>query len=181
MKRQRRLYAAAMRIPLTFLLLSLALSSCSTPPEPATKLEKAAVLPLEINDNFQFRKIKLAYFTADPGPHTESEPINFERARFEWGAVDRYQVEQRYGNYYTFFWRTSEQADVTVRLEYRQAALANYVMAAERYYPQAIGSYKSEFNTAGDEYLENGRVTSWRVLLIVNGRIVAFRQSFMWR
>jgi hypothetical protein len=170
-----------MRIPLTFFLLSLALSSCSTPPEPATKLEKAAVLPLEINDNFQFRKIKLAYFTGDPGPETQSEPINFERARFEWGAVDRYQLEKRYGNYYTFFWRTSERADVTVRLEYRQAALGNYVMAAERYYPQAMGSYKSEFSTAGDEYLEHGRVTSWRVLLIVDGRIVAFRQSFMWR
>ena len=74
-----------------------------------------------------------------------------------------------------FFWRTSEQADVTVRLEYRQAALGNYVMAVERYYPQAKGSYKSEFDTAGDEYLENGRVTSWRVLLIVNGRIVALQ------
>ena len=90
-------------------------------------------------------------------------------------------MEERYGNYYTFFWRTSERADVTVRLEYRQSALGNYVMAMERYYPQAKGSYTSEFNTAGDEYLESGRVTSWRVLLIVDGRIVALRQSFMWR
>jgi hypothetical protein len=170
-----------MRISLTFVLLSLAFSSCSTPPEPATKLEKAAVLPLEINDKFQFRKIKLAYFTGDPAATTQSEPVNFERARLEWGAVDRYQLQQRYGNYFTFFWRTSEQADVTVRLEYRQAALGNYVMAAERYYPQAKGSYRSEFTTAGDEHLEFGRVTSWRVLLIVDGRIVAFRQSFIWR
>jgi hypothetical protein len=170
-----------MRIPLTFVLLSLAFSSCSTPPEPATKLEKAAVLPLEINDKFEFRKIKQAYFSGDPAPVTKSEPVEFERKRLEWGAVDRYQLERRYGNYYTFFWRTSERADVTVRLEYRQAALGNYVMAMERYYPQARGSYKSEFNTAGDEHLEYGRVTSWRVLLIVDGRIVAFRQSFMWR
>ena len=58
----------------------------------------------------------------------------------QWGAIDRYQLEKRYGNYYQFFWRTSEQADVTVRLEYRQAALGNYVMAVERYYPQAKGS-----------------------------------------
>jgi hypothetical protein len=170
-----------MRKLLAFGLLSMALASCSTPPEPATKLERAAVLPLEINDNFQIRKIKQNFFTQDPVPETESEPVNFERKRLEWGAVDRYQLEKRYGNYYQFFWRTSEQADVTVRLEYRQAALGNYVMAAERYYPQANGSYTSEFDTAGDEYLENGRVTSWRVLLIVNGRIVAFRQSFMWR
>jgi hypothetical protein len=170
-----------MRIPLAFALLSLAFSSCSTPPEPATKLQKAAVLPLEINDKFQFRKIKQAYFTVGRAPVTDSEPVLFERQRLEWGAVDRYQLQQRYGNYYTFFWRTSEQADVTVRMEYRQAALGNYVMAMERYYPQAKCSYRSEFSTAGDDYWENGRVTSWRVLLIVDGRIVALRQSFMWR
>ena len=170
-----------MRKLLTFGLLSIAFASCSTPPEPATKLERAAVLPLEINDNFQIRKIKQTFFDEGPVPETESEPVNFERRRLEWGAIDRMQLQMRYGNYYQFFWRTSEQADVTVRLEYRQAALGNYVMAVERYYPQAKGSYRSEFDNAGDEFLENGRVTSWRLLLIVNGRIVAFRQSFMWR
>jgi hypothetical protein len=170
-----------MRKLLTFGLLSIAFASCSTPPEPATKLERAAVLPLEINDNFQIRKIKQTFFDEGPVPETESEPVNFERRRLEWGAIDRTQLQMRYGNYYQFFWRTSEQADVTVRLEYRQAALGNYVMAVERYYPQAKGSYRSEFDTAGDEFLESGRVTSWRLLLIVNGRIVAFRQSFMWR
>ncbi len=54
-------------------------------------------------------------------------------------------------------------------------------MAQERYYPHASGSYKSTFRVTGDEYLEHGQVTSWRVLLIVDGRIVAFRQSFMWK
>ncbi len=170
-----------MRTSLAFALLSLAFFSCSTPPGPATKLERAGVLPLEINDNFQFRKIQQSFFSRDPVPVTQSEPVLFERQRIRWGAVDQYQLEERYGNYYTFFWRASERADVTVRLEYRQSALGNYVMAMERYYPQAKGSYRSEFNTAGDEYLESGRVTSWRVLLIVDGRIVALRQSFMWR
>ena len=32
-----------------------------------------------------------------------------------------------------------------------------------------------------DEFLENGRVTAWRALLIVEGRIVALSQSYMWR
>jgi hypothetical protein len=144
-----------MRTSLAFVLLLL-LASCSSPQAPATKLERASVLPLELNDNYQFRKIKLYFLNADPVPVTQSEPILFER-------------------------RTLERADVTVRLEYRQSALSNYVMAMERYYPEARGSYRSDFNTAGDEYLEFGRVTSWRVLLIVDGRIVAFRQSFMWR
>ncbi|HET9523792.1 MAG TPA: hypothetical protein VFO90_06140 [Terrimicrobiaceae bacterium] len=169
-----------MRKSLAILLLSL-LASCSTPQGPANKLEKASVLPLELNDNFQFRKIKLEFLNADPVPLTQSEPVLFQRQWMTWGAVDRYQLERRYGNYFTFFWRTSERADVTVRFEYRQSALSNYVMAMERYYPEAKGSYQSDFTTAGDEYLEFGRVTSWRVLLIVNGRIVALNQSFMWR
>jgi hypothetical protein len=169
-----------MRTSLAFVLLLL-LASCSSPQAPATKLERASVLPLELNDNYQFRKIKLYFLNADPVPVTQSEPILFERQWISWGAVDKYQLEKRYGNYFTIFWRTLERADVTVRLEYRQSALSNYVMAMERYYPEARGSYRSDFNTAGDEYLEFGRVTSWRVLLIVDGRIVAFRQSFMWR
>jgi hypothetical protein len=169
-----------MRTSLAFVLLSL-LASCATPQGPATKLERASVLPLELNDNYQFRKTKLYFWNEDPIPVTQSEPVIFERQWMAWGAVNRYQLEKRYGNYFTFFWRTSERADVTVRFEYRQSALSNYVMAMERYYPEAKGSYESEFTTAGDEYLEFGRVTSWRVLLIVNGRIVALSQSFMWR
>ncbi|MFZ0712567.1 MAG: hypothetical protein WAM53_21185 [Terrimicrobiaceae bacterium] len=170
-----------MRTSLAFAFLSIAFFSCSTPQGPATKLEKAAVLPLEINENFQFRKTKQFFFNGDPVPVTTSEPILLERQRKAWGAVNRYELERRYGNYYNFFWRTTERADVTIRLEYRLAALGNHVMAKERYYPGAKGSYRSDFDTTGDEYLEFGRVTSWRILMIVNGRIVGLRQSFMWR
>jgi hypothetical protein len=43
------------------------------------------------------------------------------------------------------------------------------------------GSRKSSFEVTGDEYLESGRVTAWRALLIVDGKIVALRQSYMWK
>lgn len=170
-----------MRTFLGLIFLTLALSSCSTLPEPATRLEKASVLPLALNDNFQFRKTKLYFLQPIPPPVTTSEPILFEQIRKTWGALDNYDTEQRFGNYFTFFWRTREEADVTVRLEYRQAALGNHVMAQERYYPAVRGSVTSEFTVTGDEYLESGRVTSWRVLLIVDGKIVGLRQSFLWR
>jgi len=169
-----------MRTFLGSLLSILLLSSCATP-EPATKLEKANVLPLELNDNFEFRKQKLDFYDNKPMPLTTSEPVIFERQRLEWGAVGWMEREERYGNYFTFFWRTSERADVTVRLEYRQSALGNYVMAMERYYPEAKGSYKSEFQVIGDDFLEFGQVTSWRCLLIVDGRIVGLTQSFIWK
>jgi hypothetical protein len=101
--------------------------------------------------------------------------------RLNYGVVTPRDYDEVTGDFYWFFWRARDRADVTVRLEYRQAALGDYVMAQERYYPNAFGSYKSDFRVTGDEYLEHGRVTEWRVLLIVDGRIVAFRQSFMWK
>ena len=170
-----------MRTLLGLFFVTLALTSCSTVPEPATKLERTSVLPLALNDNFQFRKMKQTFYQPVPPPTTTSEPILFDLVRREWGSLDNYDSEQRYGNYYIFFWRTTEEADVTVRLEYRQSALSNHVMAQERYYPAAKGSFQSDFTVIGDDYLEFGRVTAWRALLIVDGKIVGLRQSFLWR
>jgi hypothetical protein len=54
------------------------------------------------------------------------------------------------------------------------------VQAQEASYPNARGSYKTEFKVVGDDYLDDGRVTAWRCSLIENGRIVAERHSYMW-
>ena len=167
---------------LALVLFTVLLASCATAPVPATRLERANVLPLQLNDNFQFRKIKRFFYGEETRRvQTQSEPVSFEIMRLTFGAVNDYDIKQRFGNYFDFFWRTSERADVTIRLEYRQAGLNNYVMAQERYYPQARGSFQSSFEVTGDDYLEYGRVTSWRVILIVEGKIVALRQSFIWK
>jgi hypothetical protein len=163
----------------------VALAGCATPEGPATRLDKANVLALELDDSYQFRKILTSVF--DPNLVEQQVRgntggvIDFERARRTWGAVDSLEVSKRHGSYFTFFWRTPKDSDVTLRLEYRQAGLGNYVMAQERYYPAARGSHRSTFQVIGDEFLENGLVSAWRALLIVDGRIVALRQSSMWR
>ncbi len=163
------------------LCLALAFAGCRAPEGPANKLEKANVLPLALDDAYQFRKTQQAtYDNMVVAPVTISEAANFERARNYWGAIDGQENAERNGNYYNFFWRAKETSDVTVRFEYRQAGLSNYVVAKERYYPGVRGSRKSSFQVTGDDYLENGRVTAWRVLLIVDGKIVAFRQSYLW-
>lgn len=167
---------------LSSLVVLTLLAGCSVPEGPATRLPKANVLPLAIDDTYQFRKILLSSF--DPEyiePQAKNDMILFERARRTFGAVDSTEMTQRHGNYYTIFWRNSTRSDVTLRLEYRQAGLGNYVMAKERSYPDAVGSHRSTFEVIGDEFLENGRVTGWRALLIVDGRIVALSQSYMWR
>lgn len=168
--------------PVLATALVAALTGCSTIEAPATRLEKANVLPLAIDDSYEFRKILLSVFDPDlPESRTKVDYINFERYRRTWGAIDALEVSKRYGNYFTFYWRNSLESDVTVRLEYRQAELGNHVMAQERFYPATRGSHRSTFEVTGDDFLEAGRVTAWRVLLVVEGHIVALRQSYMWR
>jgi hypothetical protein len=167
---------------LSSLVLLTLLAGCSVPEGPATRLPKANVLPLAIDDAYQFRKILLSSFDPDyVEPNAKNDMIRFESARRTFGVVDSTEMAQLHGNYYTIFWRNSKRSDVTLRLEYRQFGLANYVMAKERFYPDTVGSHRSTFEVVGDEFFENGRVTSWRALLIVDGRIVALSQSYMWR
>jgi len=170
-----------MRKLLFLLPLLIVLVSCASREIPATKLQRANVLPLALDDAFQFRKQKLEFYAPQVSVPNLSESVAFERQRREWGTVSETDRDLLYGNYFSFFWRATTEADVTVRLEYRQAALGNYVMAQERYYPAARASYQSDFKAIGDDFLEFGRVTSWRALLIVDGRIVALTQSFIWR
>jgi len=106
--------------------------------------------------------------------------IRFERQYRLWGAVTKLDQRERFGNYFDFFWKAHRTADLTVRLEYRQEKLHAHIQAQEISYPNARGSYKTEFKVTGDDYLDDGRVTAWRCLLIENGRVVAETHSYLW-
>jgi hypothetical protein len=164
-------------------VLALAANGWSAPPPaPPRLLERATVLPLALDEAVQFRKTK-TYFhdplTRKQAP-SQDDMIEFERRRVEFGAVTNTDRRERYGNYFTFFWRTDRKSDFTVRFEYRQANLGSYVQARELSFPAAKGSYKAEFNIIGDDYFDDGRVTAWRAVVIENGKIVALNQSFLW-
>jgi len=143
-------------------------------------LDKANVLPLALDDAFQFRKT--ISFLNDPELAKPSfdQMINFNRARIDYGAVNGYERRLRYGHYFTFFWKSARKADLTVRFEYRQQNLGAFVQAKEFTYTDAKGSYKSEFQVIGDDYAEEGKISGWRVVLIENGKIVGLTQSFLW-
>ena len=74
--------------------------------------------------------------------------ITFERQRVNFGAVTQLDRQQRYGHYYTFFWRATRKADLTVRFEYRQQNLGSYVQAKELTYTDAKGTI--EVGVQGD-------------------------------
>jgi hypothetical protein len=176
----------AQALALLTLLPLLILGGCATSQEPPqVKLDQANVLPLAINPAFTFRKE--TQFLNDPALFQKeagkpNEAIEFERRYYMWPATTSLDKDQLKGNYFNFFWwNHGTPADVTVRLEYRQANLSNFVMAREKSYSNVKGSICTRFSIIGDDYLENGQVTNWRCLLIVDGRIVALTQSYLWK
>lgn len=167
-------------------------------------VEKITPLPVALDKDFEFRKTKLFYLgeraqtsagssrdtTSKIGGKSNSPsrktatlqdaPITFERQYRLFGAVTAIDTRQRYGDYFDFFWRARRPSDVTVRLEYRQEKLHEHVQAQEITYRNVRGTHKTEFKVIGDDYLDDGRVTAWRCLLIANDRIVAENRSFLW-
>jgi hypothetical protein len=148
-------------------------------------IESANILPLAISDDFEFRKFEifrnaLAIPGSTPIP-TRDLMVDFERKRRMWGALEGADVLARTGQYFTFFWRAKRRANLTIRLEYRQASLKNYVQARELNYPNAKGSQTSEFAIVGNDYETDGPITSWRAILIEDRRIVGLLQSRTWQ
>ncbi|HEY5753181.1 MAG TPA: hypothetical protein VIT21_08535 [Chthoniobacterales bacterium] len=155
------------------------LAGCAAPQVKPTPLVKVNVLPLALSDAFEFRKTKT--FFNGPGFNPGRDPmVSIQKRRAEFGAVDSLDRAERAGDYFTFWWRAHRKANVTVRLEYRTVNLGDYVQARELYYPDVLGTYQSGFNIIGDDYSDDGRITSWRCVLIEEGKIVALTQSMLW-
>ena len=179
--------------PLLCLALAMAaagMAGCASQEPPIHLLTKANALPLAIDPAIQVRKVEY-YFLESPlltGERTEvgneEQSIAYERNYLIYGAVTGSDIRNRYGDYYTFSWRNThpEPRHLTVRLEYRQQKTGGFVQAREVDYPAAQGSYTTHFAVNGDDYLQEGRVSAWRILVIENHQtIVAFKQSYLWR
>lgn len=172
-------------IPLLLLCLGAASLPAASPRPEGRLLTNANVLPLSLDPDIQIRKVNQFFLGAQRNAkarQTDEATLTFERKRLLYGAITGNDVRNRYGDYFTFFWRTKRPADLTLRLEYRQQNIAAYVQAREVEYPAAQGAHRTELCVIGDDYSEQGPITAWRVLLIENHRtIVAFSQSYLWR
>lgn len=164
------------------LITAAALSACSTPKEPLRQIPiaHANVVPLALSDDFEFSKV--TKFLNDPlyMKPTEDEMLQFERRRVNYGAITALDFIERRGYYFNVWWSAKRQAEITVRLEYRQEKLGAHVQAKEVRFPSAKGAHETKFTVIGDEYMENGKINAWRLLLIENGRAVGLYQSFLW-
>ena len=179
-------------------LLALCAAAQLWAASPVKILAKVNPLPVALSDDFQFRKTKLFYLSETPPKSKKSlssslsnnpnnptagiaeASMSFERTYRMYGAITGADQHQRFGNYFDFFWRAKRPANVTVRLEYRQEKLRSFVQARELSYRNVKGNQKTEFAVIGDDYFNDGRVISWRCLLIENGKIVAENRSYLW-
>jgi hypothetical protein len=180
------------------------LATLRAPAQEPGVVPRVKPLPVALSDDFEFRKTKL-FFLSEPGAKgklqdltqsklhktsptgsnnqntvSQDSAIGFERSYRLFGALTKLDQRERYGNYFDFFWRSKRPADVTVRLEYRQEKLHDFIQAQEVSYANVRGTHKTEFKVVGDDYFDDGRVTAWRCLLVENGRVVAENRSYLW-
>ena len=160
----------------------LALASCAGTIHKPSQVESPKALPVALDPDFEFRKTGQYFLdpTAKPVAAQIDASVAFERGYRMFGAITALDQRQRFGNYFDFFWRTRRDADVRVRLEYRQEKLHAFVQAREVRYSQARGHHRTEFAIIGDDFFDDGRVIAWRASLIVDGRIVATTRSYLW-
>jgi len=168
------------KIPLAVFCLVLA-GCASSQPRPY-QVQAPKPLPVALDQDFAFRKTKLYFLDDHPKPIVGlvDASIGFERSYRLYGAITAVDQHQLFGDYLDFFWRARRQADVTVRLEYRQEKLHAFVQAREVRYPNAKGHHQTEFAIIGDDYVDDGRILAWRASLIVDGRVAAVTRSYLW-
>ena len=170
---------AVATLPLVLLGLAPAVAA-TLPGTPQSRLENSDVLPLALDDRYQFRKVQELLNDPKYAKPSLDLMVNFEHQRVNYGAITNVDRLELRGHYYDFFWRTRQPGPVTVRFEFRQANLGSYVQAREVTYDRPKGTMETQFQVIGDDYLQDGRIISWRALLISQGKIVGLTQSYLW-
>lgn len=126
---------------------------------------------------------KVKYYHMNPGtPVTTIDPaVDFERDYHLHGAITRAEITERFGHYYTIFWKVDDRSQpVKVRFEYRQAN-SGLDAKVQEFEVAAVGrSNQTRFQVIGDEYKTAGRVTSWKVTLLRGKEELVSQQSYLW-
>lgn len=126
---------------------------------------------------------KIFDFLNDPSrtPVADNEAMRFEMKFRNHGAYNEEMKAERKGHYYVVNWSNDgPERDLVLRMEYRQRKSQDQVHTLEIPYNAVRGSQKATFFITGDAYKKLGPVTTWRVTLVADGKIVAEKRSFVW-
>ncbi|MBX3741581.1 MAG: hypothetical protein KF712_11355 [Akkermansiaceae bacterium] len=106
-----------------------------------------------------------------------------EKSRLLHGAVSMAERRDRLGQYYTVLWNDASgvgSGPVEVRFDYRQGASGSRIKTRSETFSADTSSGKAVFSVIGDDYFKRGKVISWKVTLLRDGRALSSRQSYMW-
>lgn len=170
------------------LLFAFLLSSCSTNSSAPTEVESASnVTP---SSSFQAKGFKIERVKIDVLSSLEKRSrnanvdpmISFNQRRRLHGAVSNEERAQRYGQYFTVDWESLPKTAGTATLEfsYRQQNTAAELHQKQRIVQIKGGEQFTEFAVVGEEFKENGLVTSWQLRIFVEDELVASQSSFLW-
>jgi hypothetical protein len=126
---------------------------------------------------------KVKHYHLHPGqpPRTQNPAILFERDHHLFGAVTAEEIRNRFGHYYTIFWKLDDRTGpVTVRLEYRMANTGLKDFVQEQIVDDIRRSNISRFQVCGQEYRNHGRVTMWKVSIRRGPEELVSQQSYLW-
>jgi len=138
---------------------------------------------LPVAPDSQVKIHKIYDFINDPKktPIGKDKAIEYEFEYYNHGAITEEEKQKREGHYFTVNWiNDGPPADFILRFDYRQAATKETVKTLEIPFPHASGSQKGTFSVTGEPYHQNGFISSWRISVVKNGKIIAQRQSFIW-
>ncbi len=146
----------------------LLLASCSQ--TATTHITNIADLPLKT--------------TEAPGMSWQQSPLRANAKYLLHGTNTKRQKEQRLGDYYFVNWYDADPTlPVQLVMRYTQALTASQLHTRTVDYPAPrtdTGTHKAEFFFNGEERRRGGDILTWRIELLVDGKVVDSRQSYLW-
>lgn len=126
-------------------------------------------------------KVKYYHLMPNYVPNTLDPTIVFERQHHLYGAVTKPEIVDRFGHYYSVFWKASDRTGpVTVKFEYQQELSGLKKRVQEQVVDDIHRSNVSKFQVIGQEYQKSGRVIAWRVSVLRGKEELVSQQSALW-
>ncbi|MGN1309437.1 MAG: hypothetical protein ACI4XO_06310 [Akkermansia sp.] len=119
-----------------------------------------------------------------PSESWSAVPLRANARYLLYGANTESERRKRLGDYYHVRWDDADpQSHVRLVMYYTQARTAGKVLSRSVDFPaprKPAFDRKAEFFFAGPDRLRNGDILSWKIDLLVDGKLKDSRHSFVW-
>jgi len=100
--------------------------------------------------------------------------VRGDQQRRLYGAITIEEHEARLGQYYEVRW------DLKGKEHLLAQTLNSELKVISKQYPTDVTKGKIDFQIIGEDYKTNGRVLAWKAELVIDGKIISSKQSFLW-